>query len=387
MDGSNNMEAPIPFNGSGTFSRLFNWLNDFNNGINIDPTRMDSDTTDIANGLSDCVTRDGQSPATANLPMGGFKHTGVADAALQSQYASAGQVQNGSLIWGGTASGTNTITFNITPTPAAYATGQRFAFIIANTNSGAVTVNISSLGAKSLTKYGTSALVSGDIVAGQICVIQYDGTEFQLSSPANPATTISVADGAAATPSISFTSDPDTGIYRIGTNSIGVATNGTLWLSINSSGQVSLLGPGNPVKGTITNDAAATGYMGEYVESKSASATNFPTTGTFGDAGSISLTAGDWDVSFLIQTLANGATVTTIAIGISSTSGNSSSGLAAGENQTIVSPPTSTTDSGGSIPSFRVTLASTTTIYAKIFATFSVATPQYKYRISARRVR
>lgn len=34
-------------------------------------------TADLATGLTNCVTRDGQSPATANIPLGGFKLTGV----------------------------------------------------------------------------------------------------------------------------------------------------------------------------------------------------------------------------------------------------------------------------------------------------------------------
>jgi hypothetical protein len=69
----------LPFNGSGTFSRVYSWTTDATNGLDISSSRMDADTNDIANGLSNCVTRDGQSPATANIPMGGFSITGLAD--------------------------------------------------------------------------------------------------------------------------------------------------------------------------------------------------------------------------------------------------------------------------------------------------------------------
>jgi hypothetical protein len=69
----------VPFNGSGTFSRVYSWITDATNGLDISSSRMDADTNDIANGLSNCVTRDGQSPATANIPMGGFSITGLAD--------------------------------------------------------------------------------------------------------------------------------------------------------------------------------------------------------------------------------------------------------------------------------------------------------------------
>lgn len=47
---------------------------------------------DLFNGLSNCVTRDGQSPPTANLPMGGFKHQGCADAVLDDEYVTLGQL-------------------------------------------------------------------------------------------------------------------------------------------------------------------------------------------------------------------------------------------------------------------------------------------------------
>lgn len=68
----------MPFNGSGTFQRIYSWVADAANGIFVSSSRTDTDTNDIANGLSNCVTRDGQSPPTANLPMGGFKLTGLA---------------------------------------------------------------------------------------------------------------------------------------------------------------------------------------------------------------------------------------------------------------------------------------------------------------------
>ncbi len=57
----------MPFNGSGTFNRVYNWTLDAANGINILATRMDTEDTGFATGLSNCVTRDGQSPMTATL--------------------------------------------------------------------------------------------------------------------------------------------------------------------------------------------------------------------------------------------------------------------------------------------------------------------------------
>ena len=65
-----------------------------------------------------------------------------------------------------TATGTDTITFNTTPTFTAYASGQRFYFVSAGANTTtSVTLNVNSLGAKSITKNGTTALDVGDIPA------------------------------------------------------------------------------------------------------------------------------------------------------------------------------------------------------------------------------
>ncbi len=94
------------------------------------------------------------------------------------------EVYNDTPSWLGTVTGTNTLTATPTPAPAAYVTGQRYAFIVANTNSGAVTLNVNSLGAKDIKRIdGATALVASDLVAGQIAEVRYDGTKFQMTSP------------------------------------------------------------------------------------------------------------------------------------------------------------------------------------------------------------
>ncbi len=69
----------------------------------------------------------------------------------------------------------------ITPDPAitAYAAGQEFKVAMANTNTGAATININSKGAKSIKTPTGAALVGGELVAGAIISLVYDGTNFQ----------------------------------------------------------------------------------------------------------------------------------------------------------------------------------------------------------------
>lgn len=84
----------------------------------------------------------------------------------------------------GSIAGTDTITGSLTPALTAYATGQTFRFISAGANTGAVTININGLGAKSITKLGATALAANDIPSGAVVEVVYAGTQFQLVGPA-----------------------------------------------------------------------------------------------------------------------------------------------------------------------------------------------------------
>lgn len=143
------------------------------------------------------------------------------------------------------------------------------------------------------------------------------------------------------------------------------------------------------ISGTNTNDSAAAGKVGEYIESV-VGATNAPTTGQFGDLTSISLTAGDWDVTGTIHFEMNGASTSGIQIGISSTSGNSSAGTVLGSsrfNGSWTASALAPLTFDAYVPSYRISLSGTTTYYLKYLVTYTVATPQGQGRISARRIR
>lgn len=136
--------------------------------------------TDIATALTQSIASTGVTTPTADLPMGGFRHTGVAIASAQACYASVTDIQNGTLVTLSAVAGTNTITGTAPFTVAAYAAGQCFRFVAAGANTGAVTLNVSTLGAKAVTKFGATALSSGDIASGAEIEVVYDGTQFQI---------------------------------------------------------------------------------------------------------------------------------------------------------------------------------------------------------------
>lgn len=176
----------MAFNGSGVFNRIYNWVNDANNNIDITASRVDTEDTGFASGLSNCICKDGQTTVTADLPMATFKHTNVGNAAARNQYASAGQVQDGGLMWAGTAGGTSTVaTLTLSPAITAYVAGQRFAFICAHTSGTGCTMNVNGVGAvtvKTQTNAGLVAISAGDMLIGQTYEIIYDGTFFQLEN-------------------------------------------------------------------------------------------------------------------------------------------------------------------------------------------------------------
>lgn len=82
----------------------------------------------------------------------------------------------------GTSSGTNTITASATISAAGYRTQQAFVFIPANTNTGATTLNVNSLGAKNVFFNG-AVCAGGEIKLNVPCLVVYDGTQFNIVGP------------------------------------------------------------------------------------------------------------------------------------------------------------------------------------------------------------
>jgi hypothetical protein len=139
---------------------------------------------DIAAALTQSLSKDGQTVPTANLPMGNFRHTAVANAVNRNEYATAAQMQDGGLTALSSVAGTDTITATTAPAIGAYAAGQCFDFIAAGANTTtAVTLNINGLGAKNITKLGAALINIGDFQVGMSVRVRYDGTQFQVISP------------------------------------------------------------------------------------------------------------------------------------------------------------------------------------------------------------
>jgi hypothetical protein len=147
-------------------------------------------------------------------------------------------------------------------------------------------------------------------------------------------------------------------------------------------------GGGIQQEGTNTNDDAATGYVGEYIESIVAvgSAVSL-TSGIIANVTSISLSAGDWDVSGQVALVCGASTSITRGAGaISLTSASLEdpyrSTLAGG-----AFTPGAVVPYAFALPRRRISISTTTTVYLTGFATFTVSTCSAFGGINARRVR
>ncbi len=162
------------------------------------------------------------------------------------------------------------------------------------------------------------------------------------------------------------------------TPTLGAATATSLTFSPTTGGIV----------GTTTNNNADAGKVGEYISSNIASGSVSLTTNVAANITSISLTAGDWDVTGSVNFLPAATTSVTRLLG-SISSISATLDLTNDAHTTLYM---NATVSGGvastlTLPTKRVSLSGTTTIYLVSFATFTVSTITGGGVITARRVR
>jgi hypothetical protein len=138
------------------------------------------------------------------------------------------------------------------------------------------------------------------------------------------------------------------------------------------------------IKGTATNDSAASGSLGEYLTNTTASTSMTSVTPVA--CTSISLTAGDWDVSGTVSYRpAATTTISGLSAGITTAVVNSTA------NNGLFTTTALTYQTGQvqqiSTPTVRQSLAATTTIYLIGYASFGTSTMACDGIIRARRVR
>lgn len=124
------------------------------------------------------------STAASNSPSGSTAvSTGLDDnlREIQAQVAVWRDGTGYGILTATSVAGTNTITGSTSPAPTLSA-NQKFLVVPAATNTGAVTMNLNSGGAKNVYA-GNSALVGGELHANIPVLMEYDGTQFQVLGP------------------------------------------------------------------------------------------------------------------------------------------------------------------------------------------------------------
>lgn len=250
------------WDGSGTFTRSYDWTNERDAGYKIDAAKFDTENDNFATGINACIAKNGENAATGDLPMGGNKHTGVGDGTAFTHYPSIKQVQGGLFNSGVTGGSANAQTLTLSPAASIYA-GQLLHFTAGFTNTGAATLDVNGLGAKDINING-SDLVGGEIIANRSYTVKVNSalspTIFDLIGPM-PARNEAMACKAVRTSSqtisastndeINFTAsddydpfslhDPLTNPERILTAKVGLwLVTGFLTLSSTVTGSVSL---------------------------------------------------------------------------------------------------------------------------------------------------
>lgn len=139
--------------------------------------------------------------------------------------------------------------------------------------------------------------------------------------------------------------------------------------------------------GTTTNNNGLVGAVGEYIEGVNSNIINLGTSDVYINCSTVTLTAGDWDLTFYGVWILNGAVVSEIRGGISVDITANSFSDAGNATNLFINTIAFTNQTRGVVPAYRVSLSATTSYYSKMRATYSGGPPQTQCRMSARRMR
>lgn len=90
--------------------------------------------------------------------------------------------QKGGAVYAADGGSSDTYAVTYDPPIKAYTTGMVIQFYANTANTGTATLNVNGLGAKTIRKMNDATLETGDIEAGQLVTVIYDGTYFQMQS-------------------------------------------------------------------------------------------------------------------------------------------------------------------------------------------------------------
>jgi len=204
----------MTWDGSGTHNRVHNFSADASAGIQAQAVRFDAEFNDISTALENCQTLTGETTPTANSPMGGFKHTGVAAATSTDNYLRSDQAsqQVGIFVRDVNTGVTGAMTASAAIFPTAFTEGQRVTVkVSANGSTSAPrSIKINGLSANIIDNRGSAFPASQMLKDGYFDLV-YDASASSfrtltprndsnalVSAPPAPAIKVKIADSSVA---------------------------------------------------------------------------------------------------------------------------------------------------------------------------------------------
>lgn len=153
-------------------------------------SEINSGTATGGTGAAIVVTPDALSSSnySSYLPTSGQKDAlpgNNTDVAVGSgnKYVTQTGLQHNAEKYAADAGSNDTYAITLSPVPTSYTAGMVVHFKANTANTGAATLNVNSLGAKTIKKRYNTDLDTNDILANQLVTVIYDGTNFVLQAP------------------------------------------------------------------------------------------------------------------------------------------------------------------------------------------------------------
>lgn len=204
----------------------------------------------------------------------------------------------------------------------------------------------------------------------------------------------------AGTNTLTATGNPTLTAYSKGNTFILFPANqntGATTINIDSLGAKNILSQGVACSGAelrsgipvqIEYDGTSFNILGSVGRQLNTSAafTNYPSSATWGDLTSLTLTPGDWDLNAQVITKDNTVSYSDVLnIAIGTVSGNTTAGLSLVNNFMQYLPPTiSSTRASGVIVGYQQKVTTNTIYYLKYMANYSAGTPQAQGQMTGR---
>lgn len=284
----------MPWSG-GSFTRIYNWVDDKNAGIPITASRMDGDSDDFASGINNCIAKDGSNTPTSAMNWGNFRLTGLGPGTNLTDAANIQQVQTGILNWGIAGGTSDALTLTISPADVSIDDGTlvcvRAGFANATTTP---TFAFNATTARTITKIGGLPLAPFDIEGALAEIfLRYNSanTRWELLNPANVGMVLLATSTISNVATVDFTSlinsTYDQYVFRF-TNVVPATNNVEFWVRYSQAASFITSGSYNHVRGSASS-APATAADGAAAATKIVLAATVPNTAGSGVTGEMTL--------------------------------------------------------------------------------------------------